>query len=96
MQRFLICGLYDEVVNRADTLQVAHSKSIGLLARNTNKKGRAEMQEIHWLIVRIHPFDKSSGTSLAFFKRKNASREGNSKPFVHAHHSSAILVLSIR
>lgn len=47
--------------NEGTSRVVLQLKSIRSLVRNTNKKGHTEMQEIHWLIVRIHPFGKSSG-----------------------------------
>lgn len=46
--------------SRADEERRSPPKSIEA-TRNTSKKRRTEMQEIHWLIVRIHPFSKSSG-----------------------------------
>lgn len=62
------------------------SKSIGP-TRDTNKKGRTEMQEIHWLIVRIHPFSKSSGQLQPSFKRKRIESGLGAvracSPFIH-------------
>lgn len=101
-QKITYSRKYDRVARRKSVLRVAHFVKIDRFttaARNTKKKGHTEMQGIHWLIVRIHPFNKSSGQVLAvFYKRKRIEKgwEKLTVPFVHAHHSSAMQVLSTR
>lgn len=96
--KFLIHGLYDEVVNQKNTASCALRRNRSDHQREIRvKRGCTEMQEIHWLIVRIHPFGKSFEYKSSSFLKGTCwagTREGVSKPFVHAHHSSAMWVLS--
>jgi len=73
-EKLFISCYYKEIANVEEVLRT-RNRSAGA---KHEQKGRTEMQEIHWLIVRIHPFSRSSGQIWLFplLRRNRSSRKG--------------------